>query len=127
MNKKLMAVAVASAFGALGASSVALAQSSTVTISGNLNYIYGQYNNGGNGTTTMASSATSSNGTPRPSRPTRARRSDITALTLHLRSSKAADVVPRALRQYRAPASSVRPSHLSRRSGAPCRRAACAP
>ena len=51
MNKKLMAVAVArsGALGAVGAPSVALAQSSTVTISGNLNYIYGQYNNGGNG------------------------------------------------------------------------------
>ena len=49
MNKKLMAVAVAGAFGAVGASSVALAQSSTVTISGNLNYIWGQYQNGGNG------------------------------------------------------------------------------
>ena len=52
MNKKLMAVAVASAVGALGAvgaPSVALAQSSTVTISGNLNYIYGRYETGGNG------------------------------------------------------------------------------
>ena len=59
MNKKLIAVAVASAF---GIPSLALAQfsvpdgvagssaaGSSVTISGKLNYIYGQYNNGGQG------------------------------------------------------------------------------
>ena len=59
MNKKLIAVAVASAF---GIPSLALAQfsvpdgvagssaaGSSVTISGKLNYIYGQYANGGQG------------------------------------------------------------------------------
>jgi len=60
MNKKLMAVAVAGALGAIGASSVALAQSSTVTMSGNLNYIYGQYNNGGNGHTITGAANTNS-------------------------------------------------------------------
>jgi len=47
MNKKLIAVAVGSALGAIGAP--AFAQSSTVTLSGNLNYQYGYYDNGGAG------------------------------------------------------------------------------
>ncbi len=47
MNKKLIAVAVGSALGAIGAP--AFAQSSTVTLSGNLNYAYGYYDNGGTG------------------------------------------------------------------------------
>lgn len=47
MNKKLIAVAVGSALGAIGAP--AFAQSSTVTLSGNLNYAYGYYDNGGVG------------------------------------------------------------------------------
>jgi len=47
MNKKLIAVAVGSAIGTM-ATSVALAQSSTVTLSGSLNFNYGYYDNGGN-------------------------------------------------------------------------------
>jgi len=47
MNKKLMAVAVAGAFGAFGATA-AFAQSSTVSLSGSLNYNYGYFDNGGN-------------------------------------------------------------------------------
>ena len=46
MNKKLMAVAVAGAFGAFGATA-AFAQSSTVSLSGSLNYNYGYFDNGG--------------------------------------------------------------------------------
>jgi predicted porin len=46
MNKKLMAVAVAGAIGTLGASA-AFAQSSTVTLSGSLNFNYGYFDNGG--------------------------------------------------------------------------------
>lgn len=49
MNKKLIAVAVGSALGAIAAP--AFAQSSTVTLSGNLNYVYGYYDNGGAGFT----------------------------------------------------------------------------
>ncbi len=48
MNKKLMAVAVAGAFGAFGATA-AFAQSSTVSLSGSLNYNYGYFDNGGAG------------------------------------------------------------------------------
>jgi len=51
MNKKLIAVAVGSAVGALG-STAAFAQSSTVTLSGNLNFYYGYIDNGGAGYTT---------------------------------------------------------------------------
>ena len=47
MNKKLMAVAVAGAFGAFGATA-AFAQASTVSLSGSLNYNYGYFDNGGN-------------------------------------------------------------------------------
>ena len=47
MNKKLIAVAVGSALGVIGMP--AFAQSSTVTLSGNLNYMYGYYDNGGAG------------------------------------------------------------------------------
>ncbi len=47
MNKKLMAVAVAGAFGAFGATA-AFAQSSTVSLSGSLNANYGYFDNGGN-------------------------------------------------------------------------------
>lgn len=50
MNKKLMAVAVAGAFGAFGATA-AFAQSSTVSLSGNINYNYGYFDNGGTGFT----------------------------------------------------------------------------
>jgi len=49
MNKKLMAVAVAGAFGAVAAPTVALAQSSTVQMFGTINLIYGYYDNGGFG------------------------------------------------------------------------------
>ena len=49
MNKKLLAVAVASAIGAVAAPSVALAQASSVTLSGALNFNYGYFNNGSNG------------------------------------------------------------------------------
>jgi len=52
MNKKLIAVAVGSAIGAIAAP--AFAQSSTVTLSGNLNYQYGYYDNGGAGFATAA-------------------------------------------------------------------------
>ena len=47
MNKKLIAMAVGSAIGTLGASA-AFAQSSTVTLSGSLNFNYGYFDNGGN-------------------------------------------------------------------------------
>jgi len=50
MNKKLMVAAVAGAIGTLGAS-VAFAQSSTVSLSGSLNFNYGYYDNGGAGFT----------------------------------------------------------------------------
>lgn len=49
MNKKLIAIAVGSALGAIGAPSVAFAQASTVTLSGNVNVGYGYYDNGGAG------------------------------------------------------------------------------
>ena len=48
MNKKLMAVAVAGAMGAIGASA-AFAQASTVTLSGAINFNYGYFDNGGTG------------------------------------------------------------------------------
>jgi predicted porin len=48
MNKKLIAVAVGSAFGVIAAPA-AFAQSSTVTLSGTVNVIYGYYDNGGAG------------------------------------------------------------------------------
>jgi predicted porin len=48
MNKKLIAMAVAGTFGAIGASA-AFAQSSTVTLSGSLNFNYGYFNNGDSG------------------------------------------------------------------------------
>ena len=47
MNKKIIALAVGSAIGALGASA-AFAQSS-VTLSGAINYNYGQFDAGGAG------------------------------------------------------------------------------
>jgi len=47
MNKKLIAMAVAGTFGAIGASA-AFAQSSTVSLSGSLNFNYGYFDNGGN-------------------------------------------------------------------------------
>ena len=50
MNKKLIALAVGSAIGALGASA-AFAQSSSVSLSGNLNFNYGFFDNGGAGFT----------------------------------------------------------------------------
>jgi predicted porin len=49
MNKKLLAVAVASAIGAVAAPSVALAQASSVTLSGSLNFNYGYFNTGSTG------------------------------------------------------------------------------
>jgi len=53
MNKKLIAMAVAGTFGSIGASA-AFAQSSTVTLSGSLNFNYGYFDNGG--TTSAAAS-----------------------------------------------------------------------
>jgi len=50
MNKKLIAMAVAGTFGAIGASA-AFAQSSTVSLSCSLNFNYGYYDNGGAGFT----------------------------------------------------------------------------
>ncbi len=50
MNKKIIAMAVGSAIGALGASA-AFAQSSTVTLSGAINNYYGYFDNGGAGFT----------------------------------------------------------------------------
>ena len=50
MNKKLIAMAVGSAIGTLGASA-AFAQSSTVTLSGSANFNYGYFDNGGAGFT----------------------------------------------------------------------------
>jgi len=50
MNKKLIAMAVAGTFGAIGASA-AFAQSSTVSLSGSLNFNYGYFDNGGAGFT----------------------------------------------------------------------------
>jgi len=47
MNKKLIAMAVAGTFGSIGGTT-AFAQSSTVSLSGSLNFNYGYYDNGGN-------------------------------------------------------------------------------
>lgn len=49
MNKKIIAMAVGSALGVIGAQSVAFAQASTVVVSGNLNFYYGYFDNGGQG------------------------------------------------------------------------------
>jgi len=57
MNKKLMAVAVAGAFGAVAAPTVALAQSSTVQMFGTINLIYGYYDNGQNGISSTQATA----------------------------------------------------------------------
>jgi predicted porin len=58
MNKKLIALAVGGAIGAIGAPTVALAQSSTVTLSGTINVLYGYFDNGGAGFSTPVQTST---------------------------------------------------------------------